>query len=81
MAEREDLSAHDPWIDAVCAELGIPREAVDVDAVLGLAGRVAHRVARPMAPVSTFLAGYALGAGAGSLDELKRRLLAVTPDD
>ena len=45
-----------------------------------LAGRVAHRVARPMAPLSTFLVGYALGAGGGTLDDLRRRVLDLTAD-
>ncbi|MFT3859789.1 DUF6457 domain-containing protein [Micropruina sp.] len=80
MTDKEDLSVHDPWIDAVCAALDVPRTALDVDAVLGLAGRVAHRVARPMAPLSTFLAGYALAAGAGSLDEVRTRILNVAAD-
>ena len=79
MAEREDLSTYDDWIDAACAALDVPRDALDVDAVLGLAGRVAHRVTRPMAPVSTFLLGYALGAGLGTPDELRQRLLDVRP--
>ncbi len=77
MPNDEDLSVHEPWIEAVCAALDLPRTAVDVDAVLALAGRVAHRVARPMAPVSTFMLGLALGSGGGSLAELKERLLAV----
>lgn len=81
MVEREDLSIHDPWIDGVCAALGVPREALDVDAVLALAGRVAHRVARPMAPVSTFLAGYALASGAASFDEVRRVILSVPARD
>ena len=79
MPKDEDLSVHEPWIDAVCDALDVPRDAIDVDAVLGLAGRVAHRVARPMAPVSTFLLGLALGSHGGSLDELKQRLLQVQP--
>lgn len=33
--------------------------------VLDLARDAAHGVARPAAPLTTFLAGYALGAGAG----------------
>ena len=45
MPKDEDLSVHEPWIDAVCDALDVPRDAIDVDAVLGLAGRVAHRVA------------------------------------
>jgi len=76
MPAKEDLSVHDEWIEAACAALGVPRDDLDVDAVLALAGRVAHRVGRPMAPVSTFLLGYALGSGQGSADELTARLLA-----
>ena len=37
--------------------------------VLDLAREAAHGVARPAAPLTTFLAGYALG-GAGGLDRL-----------
>ncbi|WP_157436418.1 DUF6457 domain-containing protein [Actinospica robiniae] len=33
--------------------------------VLDLAREAAHGVARPAAPLTTFLAGYALGAGPG----------------
>ncbi|HOQ53611.1 MAG TPA: DUF6457 domain-containing protein [Micropruina sp.] len=80
MPDKEDLSVHDPWVDAVCAALQVPREVVDIDAVLGLAGRVAHRTARPMAPVSTFLLGYALGCGGGTLDDVRARILAVRTD-
>jgi Domain of unknown function (DUF6457) len=77
MPAKEDLSVHDDWIEAACAALGVPREALDVDAVLGLAGRVAHRVGRPMAPVAAFLLGYALGSGKGSADDLRARLPGV----
>jgi len=77
MPAKEDLSVHGEWIEAACSTLGVPRDELDVDAVLGLAGRVAHRVGRPMAPVSAFLLGYALGSGQGSADELTARLLAV----
>lgn len=80
MASREDLSVHDEWIERVCEALEVSRTDLDVDAVLALAGRVAHRVARPMAPVSTFLLGLAIGSGAGSAEELRARLLAVEPD-
>ena len=77
MPKDEDLSVHEPWIEAVCTALDLSRDSVDVDAVLALAGRVAHRVARPMAPVSTFMLGLALGSHGGSLDEVKQRLLQV----
>lgn len=80
MATKEDLSVHEPWIEAACAALQVPRDALDVDAVLALAGRVAHRVARPMAPLSTFLLGYALAGGTGTPEELREQLLKVTTD-
>ncbi len=56
MAELE------PWIAAVCAELGLDPD-VDAAAVLDLARDVAHGVARPAAPLTTFLVGRAVGAG------------------
>jgi len=49
------------WTRRVCAELGVDRDAVDVDAVLGLAGVAAHSVIRPAAPLTTYLAGVAVG--------------------
>jgi len=51
----------------VCRELGI-EDAVDraemVTAVLDLARDVAHGVARPAAPLTTFLLGVAVGRSA-----------------
>jgi hypothetical protein len=52
----------EPWIAAVCAELGLD-PTVDATAVLDLARDVAHGVARPAAPLTTFLVGRAVGAG------------------
>lgn len=54
------------WIAQVCQELDIPRAAVDIDAILDLARDAAHSVARPAAPVTTYLLGYA--AGRASVD-------------
>lgn len=53
------------WTRLLAAELGIDPELIDIDAVLGLAGTVAHAVVRPAAPLSTFLAGYAAGRASG----------------
>ncbi|WP_344782858.1 DUF6457 domain-containing protein [Microbacterium kribbense] len=41
---------------------------VDIKSVLGLAGRAAHGVLRPAAPLTTFVAGYAAGIAAASGD-------------
>ena len=50
------------WADEVRAALGID-EAVDITAVLGLAGVAAHAVVRPAAPLTTYLVGFAAGLG------------------
>jgi hypothetical protein len=66
----------DSWTAAVCAEIGIDAAAVDVRQVLDLARDVAHQVDRPAAPVTAFLAGLAVGAGA-SADDVVARVLAL----
>jgi Domain of unknown function (DUF6457) len=62
----------DSWLAEAAAELGRPELALtdaQQNALLDLARVAAHSIARPAAPLTTFLAGYALGAG-GSLDGL-----------
>lgn len=75
----------DRWLAALATELGIDRASVPVGAVLDLARDVAHGVARPAAPLSTFVVGLAVGAGKGSLDELSARATALadgwSPDE
>lgn len=51
----------DEWIEHVCTTLGVPRQALDVDAVLDLARDAAHSVERPAAPVTAYLLGYVAG--------------------
>ncbi|MFC0040992.1 DUF6457 domain-containing protein [Actinomadura rayongensis] len=60
------------WIETACAELGIDRADVDRDLVLDLAREVAHGVARPGAPLTTFLLGIAVGRGAAARDAAAR---------
>lgn len=48
----------DQWITAVKNELGIDL-TVDTKTLLDLARDAAHGVARPAAPLTTFLVGYA----------------------
>jgi len=50
------------WTAAVVSELGLA-EIPDRDVVLDLARDVAHGVARPAAPLTTYLAGLAVGPG------------------
>lgn len=63
------------WVDELCRELGVPRDAVDINAVLELAKDAAHSVERPAAPVTAYLVGYAAGArgGGATTDELVQR--------
>ena len=58
------MATLDEWTDQVCTALGIPPESLDRELVLDLARDAAHRVARPAAPLTTFLAGVAVGRGA-----------------
>ena len=53
------------WIDGVCADLDVPSALVDVGAIHDLSRQVAHGLARPLAPVSTFILGLALGRALG----------------
>lgn len=63
---RDHDSVLDEWTAAVMAELGIELD-VDTAALLDLARDAAHGVARPAAPLTTFLVGYAAAArGDGS---------------
>jgi hypothetical protein len=61
----------DDWVAAVVAELGLPNGG-DVGQVLDLARDVAHGVERPAAPVTTWLAGMAVAAGADPADVAAR---------
>ncbi|MEU9457489.1 NTP transferase domain-containing protein [Streptomyces sp. NPDC058322] len=55
---REHGAVLDEWITAVKNELGIELD-VDTGILLDLARDAAHGVARPAAPLTTFLVGYA----------------------
>ncbi|CAM5510944.1 Putative molybdopterin-guanine dinucleotide biosynthesis protein OS=Streptomyces griseus subsp. griseus(strain JCM 4626 / NBRC) OX=455632 GN=SGR_3751 PE=4 SV=1 [Streptomyces griseus subsp. griseus] len=63
---REHGAVLDEWITSVKNELGIELD-VDTGVLLDLARDAAHGVARPAAPLTTFLVGYAAaGASAGA---------------
>jgi len=70
---REDgvVNTLDEWTQAVAAELGLTN-AAGRDLVLDLARDVAHNVARPAAPLTTYLAGVAVGAGQDASDVAAR---------
>ncbi|MFE5722848.1 NTP transferase domain-containing protein [Streptomyces erythrochromogenes] len=62
---REHGTVLDQWITAVKNELGIDL-AVDTKTLLDLARDAAHGVARPAAPLTTFLVGYAAAHAAAT---------------
>lgn len=61
---REHGHVLDEWITAVKDELGIELD-VDTQVLLDLARDAAHGVARPAAPLTTFLVGYAAAGAKG----------------
>jgi hypothetical protein len=68
MTDPADLDA---WTAHLAAELGVDPRVVDVAAILDLAKDAAHSVARPAAPLTTFLVGYAAARrGRGDADEV-----------
>ncbi|MFG2140265.1 NTP transferase domain-containing protein [Streptomyces sp. NPDC048650] len=73
---REHGNVLDEWITTVKAELGIELD-VDTAVLLDLARDAAHGVARPAAPLTTFLIGYAAGRQGGDVTELARRAAAL----
>ncbi|MGG2461941.1 NTP transferase domain-containing protein [Streptomyces sp. RGM 3693] len=73
---REHGHVLDEWITAVKAELGIDLD-VETAALLDLARDAAHGVARPAAPLTTFLVGYAAGRQGRDVAELAQRAAAL----
>ncbi|MEV7195024.1 NTP transferase domain-containing protein [Streptomyces sp. NPDC093510] len=82
---REHGHVLDEWISAVKDELGIDLD-VDTGALLDLARDAAHGVARPAAPLTTFLVGYAAAqaaargeaaCGAEAVAEATRKAVAL----
>lgn len=57
------MSTLDDWVAAASDALGLT-EPVDVALLLDLAREAAHAVARPAAPVTTYLLGLAVARGA-----------------
>jgi len=62
---REHDTVLDEWMAAIKAELGIELD-VDTAALLDVARDAAHGVARPAAPLTTFLVGYAAALRGGT---------------
>lgn len=78
--EQED------YLVQVCDALGLDRDLLDVDLVLKLTKQVAHRFVRPMAPVTSYALGIAVGAAAAAgakpdQHDLAARVTALLPTE
>jgi hypothetical protein len=51
----------DAWVEELAAALGVDAGAIDRTLLLDVARDAAHGVARPAAPLTTFLVGLAAG--------------------
>ncbi|WP_435879017.1 NTP transferase domain-containing protein [Streptomyces griseoluteus] len=74
---REHGHVLNEWITAVKDELGIELD-VDTRVLLDAARDVAHGVARPAAPLTTFLIGYAAAQGKGDAESVAKASAKVT---
>jgi hypothetical protein len=59
------------WFTRLSAELGIDLD-VDLNLLLDVARDAAHGVARPAAPLTTFLVGYAAARAGGTPHDVRR---------
>lgn len=75
MAQHLPPEALNDWLEAATKELGLDSSEVDIATVLDVAKHVAHEVARPAAPLSTFLLGLAMGSSKGELSGLSEQLI------
>lgn len=66
--------ALESWLAALATELGIDPADVPIGAVLDIARDVAYGVARPAAPLSTFLVGFAAAQRAAAGEDLAEAL-------
>jgi len=66
-----ELTELDTWAAELAEALGLDSaEIADIALILDLARDAAHGIARPAAPLTTFLVGYAVGLGRGTAAEL-----------
>lgn len=60
------------WISALCRELALDEASIDEALLLDVARDAAHQVARPAAPVTTFLVGLAAGRAGGTAADVEQ---------
>ncbi len=73
---RDTMEAeHEGWhtfVEQACEAVGVDPALVDINAVLDMTREVAHAGARPMAPISAYLLGLAIGLDADADPERLR---------
>ncbi len=68
----------DAWAAELAAALGLEDLPIDIGLVLDLARDAAHGVARPAAPLTTFLVGYAAARRGGTPDDIREAAAVAT---
>jgi molybdopterin-guanine dinucleotide biosynthesis protein A len=66
MSREEEDALLEQWSARLVEALAVEGLDVDIKSILGLAGRAAHSVLRPAAPLTTFIVGYAAGLSVGA---------------
>jgi hypothetical protein len=79
-AAAPDPAVLERWVDRVTALLELPAQEVDVALVLDLARDAAHGIARPAAPLTTFLLGLAVGRAGGGPADAQRLAREITAE-
>jgi len=70
--------ALDDWLVALADRLGLDAATIPTGLLLDVARDVAHNVARPAAPLSTFLVGLAAARAGGSAADIEAASAAAT---
>jgi hypothetical protein len=70
------MSTLEDWTAAVCTDLGLDPGVLNMKILLDVARDAAHEVARPAAPLTTYLVGVAVGQGL-PLPEAAARVMAL----
>ncbi len=70
--------ALDDWLAALAAALDLDPADIPVGLLLDVARDVAHGVARPAAPLSTFLVGLAAARNGGTASDIERAAALAT---
>jgi hypothetical protein len=60
----------DDWVTKLSQEIGVKPDDVAISEILDLARDAAQAVARPAAPITTFIVGYAAGLRGGGRDTI-----------